>query len=48
MIGDNFVIESKTKEDFVVEEGGNALGRDSFLSQAENYPLSKPMVYHNQ
>ena len=30
------------------KEGGNPFGSDRFLSRAENYPLSKPMVYHNQ
>jgi len=32
----------------VEEKGGDSFGSDSFLSGAENYPLSKAMVYHNQ
>jgi len=48
MVRDNLVVESIAEEDFVEEEGGNSLGGDSFLSGAENYPLSKAMVYHNQ
>jgi len=32
----------------VKEEGGDSFGGDSFLSGAENYPLSKAMVYHDQ
>ena len=30
------------------EKGGDSFGGDGFLSGAENYPLSKAMVYHNQ
>ena len=29
------------------KEGGDPFGGDGFLGRAENYPLSKPMVYHN-
>jgi len=48
MIRDDFVIESEVKKDFVEEEGGDAFSKDSFLSWAENYPLSKLIVYHDQ
>jgi len=47
-IGDYFVIKSVAEEDFVEEKGGNSFGGDRFLSGAENYPLSKAMVYHDQ
>ena len=47
-IRDDFIKKSKTKENFVEEEGGDSLGGDGFLGRAENYPLSKPMVYHDQ
>ena len=30
------------------EKGGDSFGGDGFLSGAENYPLSKAMVYHDQ
>ena len=46
-VRDNFVEKSKTKEDFVEKEGGDPFGGDGFLSRAKNYPLSKPMVYHD-
>ena len=36
------------KEDFVKEEIGNPFCSDGFLSGAENHPLSKSMVNHDQ
>ena len=30
------------------EKGGNAFSSDSGFGRAENYPLSKPMVDHDQ
>ena len=48
MIRDDFVKKSKTEEDFVEKEGGDPFSSDGFLSRAKNYPLSKPMVYHDQ
>ena len=47
-VGDYFVIETKTKEDFVEEEVGDSFCGDSFLGRAKNHPLSKPMVDHNK
>ena len=47
-IGDDFVEKSKAKEDFVEKEGGDSFGGNGFLGRAKNYPLSKPMVYHDQ
>ena len=29
------------------KEGGDSFGSDGFLSRAKNYPLRKPMVYHD-
>ena len=36
------------RDDFVQEKGGNPFGGDGFLSRAENHPLSKSMVDHDQ
>ena len=46
-IRDDFVEKSEAKEDFVEKEGGDSFGGDGFLGGAKNYPLSKPMVYHD-
>ena len=46
-IGDDFIEKSKVKEYFVEKEGGDSFGGNGFLSRAKNYPLSKPMVYHD-
>jgi len=48
MIRDDLVVESIAEEDFVEEKGGDPFGGDGFLSGAENYSLSKAMVYHDQ
>ena len=48
LIRDDFVIETKLFEDFREEQGGDSRGVDGFLGRAENYPLSKPMVNHDQ
>ena len=47
-IRDDLVVKSVAEEDFVEEKGGDSFGGDGFLSGAENYPLSKAMVYHDQ
>ena len=47
-VRDDFVEKSKAKEDFVEEEGGDPFGGNGFLGRAKNYPLSEPMVYHDQ
>ena len=47
-VGDDFVVETKVKVYFVEKECCNAFGGDVFLHRAENHPLSKPMVDHNQ
>ena len=46
-IRDDFVEKSKMKEDFVKKEGGDSFGGNGFLGRAKDYPLSKPMVYHD-
>ena len=47
-VGDDFVVKTKAEENFVEEKRGDPFGGDGFLSRAENYPLSKPMVDHDQ
>ena len=47
-IGDDFVVKTKAKVYFVEKECSNAFGSDVFLCRAENHPLSKPMVNHDQ
>ena len=47
-VGDDFVIEAKAKVYFVEKQRHNAFGSDVFLCGAENYPLHKPMVDHDQ
>ena len=47
-IGDDFVIEPKAEVDFMEKESGYSLGGDRFLGGAENYPLCKAMVDHDQ
>ena len=48
MIRDDLVIEPEAEVDFVEKEDGNPFCDDNFLGGAENYPLCKPMVNHNQ
>ena len=48
MIGDDFVIQAETEVNLVEKEDGYLFGRDGFLSGAENYPLCKAMVNHDQ
>ena len=47
-IRDDFIIETKSFEDSGEEQGGDSGGINGFLGRAENHPLSKPMVNHNQ
>ena len=47
-IRDDFIVETKSFECFREEQGSNSRGVDGFLGRAENYPLSKPMVDHDQ
>ena len=46
-IRDDFVKKSEAEEDFVEEKGSDSFSGDGFLGGAKNYPLSKPMVYHD-
>ena len=48
LIRDDLIIETESFENFGEEQGGNSSGVDGFLSRAENYPLSKSMVDHDQ
>ena len=47
-IRDNFIIEPEAQIDFVEKEGCYPLDGDRFLSGAENYPLCKAIVNHDQ
>ena len=47
-VRDDFVKKSKTEENFMEEKGSNSFGNDGFLGRAKNYPLGKPMIYHDQ
>ena len=47
-IRDNLVIEPEAEVDLVEKEDGNPFCSDHLLCGAENYPLSKSMVNHNQ
>ena len=47
-VRDDFVIESEAEVNFVEEEDSYILDGDGFLSGAENYPLHKSVVNHNQ
>ena len=48
LVGDDFIITAEAKVYFVEKERGNAFGSDVFLCGAENYPLCKPVVNHDQ
>ena len=48
LIGDDLVVEAKVEVYFVEKDGGYSFSSDSFLSRAENHPLSKFMVDHDQ
>ena len=51
-IGDHdlrsFVKESEMEENFMEEQGREPFSSNGFLGGAENYPLSKAMVNHDQ
>ena len=47
-VRDDFVKKSEMEESFVEEKESNPFSGDGFLCRAKNYPLSKPMVYHDQ
>ena len=47
-IRDYVVIEAEAEDDFVEEEVGDFFRCDGFLGGAENHPLSKAMVDHDQ
>ena len=47
-VGDDFVKKSKAEENLVEEKGGDSFSGNRFLGRAQNHPLSKPMVYHDQ
>ena len=41
-------MEAEAEDDFVEKEGCDSFCGDGFLCGTKNYPLSKPMVDHNQ
>ena len=45
---DYFVVKAKVKENFMKEEIGDPFCSDGIFCGAENHPLSKPMVDHDQ
>ena len=47
-VRDDFVKKLEAEKNFMEEKGSNSLSGDGFLHWAKNYPLSKPMVYHDQ
>ena len=48
MIREGFVVEAKVEVYFMEKEGGYSFSGDGFFHRAENHPLSKPMVDHDQ
>ena len=48
MIRDDFITKLKTELDLMKKESSYSLYDDGLLDRAENYPLSKPMVNHDQ
>ena len=48
MIRDDFIIEPKVKIYFMEKEDGYPFDDDGFLGGAENYPLHKAIVDHDQ
>ena len=48
MIRDDLVVEPEVEVYFMKEKGDYPFGSDRFLSGAENYPLHKAMVDHDQ
>ena len=47
-IGDDFRVKTEAEKYFVEEEGGDSLSCDGFLCRAENHPLTKAVVHHDQ
>ena len=47
-IRDNSVVEAKTREDGLKKDLGDVRHGGSFVARAENYPLRKTVVYHDQ
>ena len=47
LIRDDFK-KSQVSVEFLENDGGDSISCDSFLCCAQDYPLTKTMVYHNQ
>ena len=41
-------MKTESGEDVLEKDVGDVCHRGSFIARAENYPLRKTMVYHNQ
>ena len=48
LIRDDSVMEAKSGKDMLKKDPGNVRGRGGFVARAENYPLQKAMVDHDQ
>ena len=48
LIGDDSVVEAEMREDVLEKDLGDVRHGGSFVARAENYPLRKTMVYHDQ
>ena len=47
-IGDYPIVEAEVREDMLEKDLGDVCSRGGFVARAENYPLRKTVVYHNQ
>ena len=47
-VRDDSVMETELWEDMLKKDLGDVRSGGSFVARAENYPLRKTMVYHNQ
>ena len=47
-VGDDLVMETESWEDVLKKDLSDVCSGGSFVARAENYPLRKTMVYHDQ
>ena len=47
-IGDDSVVKAESRKDVLEKDLSNVCSRGGFVARAENYPLRKTMVYHDQ
>ena len=48
LVRDDLVMKAKSGEDVLEKDVGNVCRGGGFVARAENYPLRKTMVYHDQ